>query len=313
MPPRPRASPARRSASPAPAVKAEEKKRTTPVAKKAAPAKDEPTRPPYFSDGDTRPTYRGYAYGERRYALALLARSALCCSLRVLTAPLSLACTHTGVLRSSGLAWFTLAVYCGFAIGEAVSHRTLRPVLLVCRLLHAVAIGLNVALSDDLHNLDITLGSRYVRATAAALEQRLHAMDWRAALCVPASYHLLLLLGIMEAERVGAVDKALLLLNLSIFGLMCLRITPSRITPKRELFLSFVATFGGQMVLLLVAFWRERAHHPFWLPLWGVYAIGLLAKAVELPTNDTFGHHEVLHASCILGHALGMIIDATTT
>ena len=52
---------------------------------------------------------------------------------------------------------------------------------------------------------------------------------------------------------------------------------------------------------------------PWWLPLWGVYALGLIAKGLELPNSEVFGHHEVLHASCIIGHALGMAIDVMTT
>ena len=75
----------------------------------------------------------------------------------------------------------------------------------------------------------------------------------------------------------------------------------------------FVATFALQMLLLLAAFYRERDARPYWLYLWGVYAVGLAAKAVERPDNAIFGHHEVLHASCIVGHALGLLIDATTT
>ena len=56
---------------------------------------------------------------------------------------------------------------------------------------------LNVALSDGLHNLDRHLGSAYVRkADVIVREQTLHARDWRAALAVPASYHVLLIFGI---------------------------------------------------------------------------------------------------------------------
>lgn len=201
-----------------------------------------------------------------------------------------------------------LGAYAGYALFDA------RPLLIICRLAHACTIASNVVLSDDLHNLDLHLGrSRYVPEHAKALEQRLHATDWCAALTLPASYHLLLVLGIMAPERVAATDVYLLIANLAAYAIMCLRITPARITPQRPLFDSFVATFGLQMVLLLGAFYRERAHHALWLPLWGVYAVGLIAKALEVPTNDTFGHHEVLHASCVVGEGLGLLIDVATT
>jgi len=218
-----------------------------------------------------------------------------------------------GWIRSTGLAWFILGMYAGYTAMEALDARQ-PPLLVMCRLLHVCALTLNVVFSDDLHNLDIHLGpDKYVEQHAHALEQRLHAVDWRAALSVPASYHLLLVLGIMAPERVALEDKALLAANLALLLLMWYRITPARITPKRELFLSFVLTFGVQMLLLLAAFYRERHHHGMWLYLWGVYAVGLLAKAFEFPTNDSFGHHEVLHASCIIGHGLGLLTDALTT
>ena len=67
------------------------------------------------------------------------------------------------------------------------------------------------------------------------------------------------------------------------------------------------------VVILLAAFYRESSHHPTWLPLWFIYAVGLLAKAAEFPTNNTFGHHEVLHASCIVGHWAGLLNDMLTT
>lgn len=186
--------------------------------------------------------------------------------------------------------------------------------LLICRLLHVLVLTANVILSDELHNLDLKVGaSAYKTAAAPLYERALHAHDWRAALAVPASYHVLLVGGIMEPHRIAREDVQLLVLNLCACATMFWRITPDRITPKRELFLSFVATFAGQMVLLLVAFWRERDHHPWWLPLWGVYAFGLAAKGVEWPTSDVLGHHEVLHGSCMVGHALGLLVDASTT
>ena len=57
---------------------------------------------------------------------------------------------------------------------------------------------------------------------------------------------------------------------------------------------------------------RRRAEHPGWLPLWGVYACGLVAKA-WVPNNDVFGHHEILHLSVIVGNAIGLVIDVMTT
>ena len=67
------------------------------------------------------------------------------------------------------------------------------------------------------------------------------------------------------------------------------------------------------MALLLAAMWREAPHHPWWLALWGVYAIGLLLKALEWPDSAVFGHHEVLHATTIAGNGLGLLVDALTT
>ena len=58
---------------------------------------------------------------------------------------------------------------------------------------------------------------------------------------------------------------------------------------------------------------REKPYHPRWLPLWGVYALGLVAKGLEKPNNDVFGHHEILHASVIIGNTIGLAIDALTT
>ena len=239
-------------------------------------------RPKYFSDGDTRPTYRGFSYA---------------------------------FIRNTGLAWAVLLAYATFAAWSSLvgSGHKPRMRLLACRALHVVAMYFNTVLSDGLHNLDHHLGSKYDAPSTMAVEQRLHALDWRAALCVPASYHVLLVCGIMEAERVDLTDQLLLGANLFVFLLMCVRIAPERITPKRELFLSFVLTFGAQMVLLLIAMWRERPYHPWWVPLWGVYAFGLVLKALEWPDSEVFGHHEVLHGATILGNGLGLLVDALST
>ena len=117
----------------------------------------------------------------------------------------------------------------------------------------------------------------------------------------------------MEWPTVDPTDLLLLLINLGTFVCMYLRITPARITPAREIFLSYVITFGVQMVLLLSAFYKQRETHGTWLPLWGVYALGLVAKGLEKPNNDVFGHHEILHASVIIGNTIGLAIDALTT
>jgi len=209
------------------------------------------------------------------------------------------------------VAWIILGLYVGYA--TLVASPTTNPLLLFCRFIHAVTLALNVVLSDDLHNLDRDMAGQYTAVRAMTLEQTLHAHDWRAALSLPASYHLLLVLGIMDPGRVELADKALLCTNLALYSLMCYRIAPRRMTPARELFLSFVATFGVQMGLLLAAFWREREHHPLWPYLWLVYAVGLVAKGLECPTSDTFGHHEVLHAAVIVGNALGLLVDTATT
>jgi len=238
-------------------------------------------RPKYFSDGDTRPTYRGSLYG---------------------------------FIRRTGLAWAALLGYGTFAVWSYLRGGSPRDArLLACRACHVGAMYLNTVLSDGLHNLDRRLGAAYDAPSTLEVEQRLHANDWRAALCVPASYHLLLVCGIMAPHRVALADAALLGANVALFGLMCVRISPERITPRRELFLSFVLTFGGQMALLLAAMWREAPHHPWWLALWGVYAIGLLLKALEWPDSAVFGHHEVLHATTIAGNGLGLLVDALTT
>lgn len=242
-------------------------------------------RPDYHSDADSRPVWRGTFYA---------------------------------IVRRTGVAWAVLFAYTCYAVWDVVSDVSspggVRRDLAVCRLLHVLCLAANVILSDDLHNLDEKLGAKaYAAESTPAFERLLHAHDWRGALGVPASYHVLLVCGIIEPSRVSRVDVQLLAANLSLCALMCFRIAPARITPRRELFLSFVATFAAQMVLLLVAFWRERAHHPWWPPLWCVYALGLVAKGLEWPTSDVLGHHELLHGSTILGHALGLLIDATTT
>ena len=215
-------------------------------------------RPQYFSDNDTRPYCRGAWYW---------------------------------AIRKTGIAWLVLGAFACFALWDA---RNGRPLLQLCRLLHTVALVFNVLLSDELHNLDRHLGSAYLRDPDVPMRERaLHARDWRAALAVPASYNVLLVCGIMDWERVGTEVLALLGANLAACALMYVRISAERISPKRELFLSFVLTFATQMVILLVAFYRQRDHHKFWFPLWFVYAIGLVAKALEFPDSKYFGHHEV--------------------
>lgn len=229
------------------------------------------------------------------------------------------------VIRQTGIAWMVLGLYFGFALGSFCSFRVsparYHVPLLLCRLLHIFVLRLNVIYSDELHNYDKIVGETYLTkdkvaaAKTSAIEQQLHATDWRAALAVPWSYHVLLIFGIiMQGDRLPAFEDALLFAcNLAVFGVMCWRITPARITPKRELFLSFVLTFGLQMVCLLAAFWRLRATHPQWLPLWFVYAAGLVAKALEWPDSDVFGHHEVMHMTTILGHLYGLLIDVCSS
>ena len=236
-------------------------------------------RPLYFSDGDTRPVYRGTWYS---------------------------------VIRRTGLAWLVLCVY-GLVAARHFYLSQLVP-LLLCRVVHIVALTYNVILSDDLHNLDKKLGTKgYQKPGVTRIEQALHARDWMAALAVPASYHLMLIFGIVDPLRVERTDALLLGANLLACLCMCSQIKPSRITPQRPLFLGFVGTFAVQMALLLAAFYRERAHHGAWLPLWLVYALGLIAKGLEFPSSDVFGHHEVLHASCIAGHFGGLLVDMFTT
>ncbi|KAL3908303.1 MAG: hypothetical protein SGPRY_009852 [Prymnesium sp.] len=281
-------------------------------------------RPKYFSDGDSRPLYRGKAYA---------------------------------LLRTSGVGWLALCLYLAHALASLASTRLDGggAALFVCRCLLSAALCWNTVLSDDLHNLDIHMGRAYDAPSTLPIEQRLHAHDWRAALAVPASYHLLLVLGVIDAHRIETLDWLLLLGNLAVCAVMWLRISPSRITPRRELFLSFVGTFVVQMLLLLLAFCRERAHHGWWLPVWGMcdspcrtvpllplgfvctrpsrcfasqlssvnrvnlflldvrYAVGLIAKGLEWPQSDIFGHHELMHAATIAGHGAGLLVDTMTT
>ena len=258
---------------------------TAKATKKAPPSTDlvawqsrAQKRPNYFSDDDTRPTYRGSAYAW---------------------------------VRRTGVAWAVLTAYSVYALIHARDNW--RPALLACRAVHVAVLLLNVVLSDSLHNLDLRLGRAYRQPSTVALEQRIHAYDWVAALAIPASYHVLFILGVMDFAMVEREDALLLVANLAALAVMCARISPARITPRRELFLAYVATFGVQMVLLLAAFYRRRAEHPGWLPLWGVYACGLVAKGLEVPNNDVFGHHEILHLSVIVGNAIGLVIDVMTT
>lgn len=132
-------------------------------------------RPKYFSDGDSRPLYRGKAYA---------------------------------LLRSSGVGWLALCLYLAHALASLASARPhgVGAALFVCRCLLSAALCWNTVLSDDLHNLDIHMGRAYDAPSTLPIEQRLHAHDWRAALAVPASYHLLLVLGVIDELRIETVS-----------------------------------------------------------------------------------------------------------
>ena len=265
---------ARRETSPGRVSPAKAKTSTTKSGIKTA-------RPLYHSDGDTRPLFRGASYA---------------------------------FIRRTGIAWVTLTLYAAFAIWSWLTAKS-SVVLLCCRAWHVTTLVLNVVYSDDLHNLDLKLGpTKYKRAdTVRSQEQLIHARDWRAALGVPASYHILLIFGIVDLASIQLLDATLLAINISACGLMFWVIRPARITPARELFLAYVVTFVLQMGLLLAAFWRAREEHGAWLPLWFVYAVGLVFKGVEWPDSMVFGHHEVLHACTIIGHVIGILIDVSTT
>lgn len=72
----------------------------------------------------------------------------------------------------------------------------------------------------------------------------------------------MLVLGIMDGERVAGLDTLLLMLHIGAVALMFARIAPERMTPRRELFGAFVGTFTLQMALLLFAFWRAHPTMP---------------------------------------------------
>ena len=167
-------------------------------------------------------------------------------------------------------------------------------------------------LTDNLHNLDLQLGAAYGGKEVAWRERCIHANDWRAALAVPASMHLLFFVTTAVGPlslNTSSTNVQLLAVQIAALGAMCWRITPKLMTPKRPLYLSFLLTFVVQMGMLLVAFWRGRERHPLWLACWGVYAIGMIAKAAERPKSEVFGFHEVLHACTVLGHACSLLTD----
>ena len=96
--PTPKSSPAPKSARSA-------RSRRSPARTAAAPAATAPAaqaRPIYFSDGDTRPVYRGALYGW---------------------------------IRRTGVAWFVLGTYAGFALVDA---RRSGALLMLCRTFHVV-------------------------------------------------------------------------------------------------------------------------------------------------------------------------------
>ena len=156
---------ATRRSTRSPARQSRSPREATPQARTPTVAK---ARPLYHSDGDTRPVYRGTSYA---------------------------------VVRESGLAWAVLLLYACYAVWHYVNASNNIP-LLFCRCVHIVVIVLNVVFSDDLHNHDKHVGASYSQKQKAAeittAEQQLHATDWRAALGIPASYHLLLIVGIQN-------------------------------------------------------------------------------------------------------------------
>ena len=255
----------------------------------AAPAVSPATRPIYYSDGDTRPTYRGSSY---RF------------------------------VRRTGLSTAVLACYLGFALRRAFDYYSGaaagRPFALLCRVAHAYLLHLNVVWSDDLHNYDLDLGrAAYTRASSAARvrahEQWLHAVDWAVAITLPISYHVLYFAVIRDPAHLVPSDYGLAAAHLLVWGSMCYRITPALITPKRPLFGWYAATFCAQIVVLLLAFRAEFAHHPWWIALWVIYAGGLLFKGIEWPDWPSFGQHEMMHLAVIIGNLVGLVIDVTTS
>jgi hypothetical protein len=124
-------------------------------------------RPPYYSDGDTRPAYRGLLYRYVRWkqpvpCYVLMQHRHLFC----------IVCT-----RQSGYAWAFLSCYTIFAVGQACFDG--RVLLCITRLCFAMVNRWSIVLTDDLHNLDLHLGMWYHRLhSTKALEQRIHAQDW---------------------------------------------------------------------------------------------------------------------------------------
>ncbi len=272
----PRSSPrVRRDASPRP----------LPRKQTAAPpaARPNPRRPIYYSDADTRPTYRGTSYR---------------------------------LIRSSGVASSVLVCYLGFvARTAAIAGGALpdRLFALITRAFHAGILHWNVVLSDDLHNLDLDLGDAYtLRKSApavAARERTLHALDWRVAITLPFSYNLLHLSVCRGVHRIDGADVALFVPHALLYAAMNGLISAERITPKRELFGWYAGTFVAQLALLLVVFMREFERRPLWMGVWPIYAAGLVLKGVEWPSSEHFGHHEMMHAAIILGNLAGLVVD----
>ena len=191
-----------------------------------------PARPKYYSDGDTRPTYRGYFYA---------------------------------VVQRTGATWAVLTLYMASTVWAAIGGKYSAGGL-ICRSLHTLMLSANALLSDELHNLDQRLGRAYAKPagplpanpsrlcwvlqhygpggpkTVAAYERCVHAVDWLAAAGVPLTYHCLLYFGLMSAdERGNQVDEALVSAHMLAFFVLCVRVSPDRL---KELFGHFVATFG---------------------------------------------------------------------
>jgi len=288
----------------------------SPALKRAAAAANGAERPPYHSDGDSRPVLRGRFYEVVNRSLAR---------------PL-------------------LTVYL-LALGGFCYTGALTPVGLLCRLLHAAMLAANSILSDELHNCDKRLGSVYLKPqskhgaalTAAelargrtypwaarlcgasnvtAVEGAVQLIDWMAAAGVPFVYHVVLYIGRLSASQRTDLDAALFAINVAAYAALaarCWPCAPARATRARikSLFLHFVLTFAVQMLMVAFAFGRYTSLTITkglvawgWPALWLIYLVGLIAKGTERPRCDArYGYHEVLHLTTLLGNLFGLVLD----
>jgi len=273
-------------------------------------------RPPYHSDGDSRPVLRGRFYEVVNRSLAR----------PLLTAYL-------------------------LALGGFCYTGALTPVGLFCRLLHAAVLAANCIFSDELHNCDKRLGAAYLKpqskqgtalttkdlakgrtypwaaklcgvGNVVAVESAVQLIDWIAATGVPFVYHLVLYAGRLTAAQRAPADTAFFAINVATFAVLAVRCWPcsaARATKARikTLLFQFMLTFVVQMLMVGVAFDRYASLTaakglvaPGWRALLLMYVVGVACKGIERPRCDArYGYHEVLHLTTLLGHIFGLVLD----